>query len=148
MSWNQSNNSKVTFRRDHMINDHRMHHRTALLLESVYYALVKTGNDGCSKDCFPRLSLFGPQQQQPTTIQLKPIDAMRPAASLNNLHALEKGHLDLFQWRDANIGHIERIHLVVTGKHKPSKCQWNIEWVLVIHHGYTFSGLLGNIQIC
>ena len=101
------------------------------LVESVYYALIKTGNDGCSKDCHPKLSLYGSEQQNCTTIELK---------SLSNVHSLEKGQLDLFQWKDENIGHIERMQLAAVKKQKSSKSSWQIEWILVIHHGYTFTG--------
>lgn len=102
-----------------------------LLVENFYYAFIKTGNESCSKTCYPVLSLGGSNQQQ-TRIDLK-------ASSLND-HIFEKYQFDLFQWQDLNIGTIERICLQLHSENRDSKCQWPIEWLFIIHHGHSFTG--------
>lgn len=101
------------------------------LAESIYYALIKTGHDSCSKEGYPKLSLFDNNEQR-TEIDLK--------SSTNFDHALQKYQFDIFQWQDHHIGNIERIRLQLYAANKQTKCQWPIEWVLIIHNGYSFSG--------
>lgn len=60
--------------------------------------------------------------------------------STNNNIALEKYQFDIFQWQDHNIGNIERMHLQLYSENKQSKCQWPIEWMFVVHNGYSFTG--------
>lgn len=81
-----------------------------------------------------------------TTIELKSFDSNRSSSSSNSFHNLEKGEFDLFQWKDHNIGHIERMQLATLTKQKSSKSSWQIEWILVIHHGYTFTGAEEKLQ--
>jgi hypothetical protein len=100
--------------------------------ESIYYAFIKTGNDSCSKGCYPKLSLFGNNHQH-TEINMQ-------SPSTNNSIALEKSQLDIFQWQDHNIDNLERMHLELYSETKQSKCQWPIEWMFVIHNGYSFTG--------
>ncbi|CAF3611650.1 unnamed protein product [Adineta steineri] len=106
--------------------------------ESIYYAFIKTGNDSCSKGCYPKLSLFGNNQQH-TEIDMKSSYRMH-SLSINNNNALEKHQFDIFQWQDHNIGTIERMHLQLYSENKQSKCQWPIDWMFVIHHKYSFTG--------
>ncbi len=101
------------------------------IVESLYYAFIKTGNDSCSKDCYPKLSLYGNNQQY-TEIDMK--------SSINNNLALEKYQFDIFQWEDSNIGNIERMCLQLYSENKHIKSQWPIEWLFVIHNGYSFTG--------
>ncbi|CAF3414290.1 unnamed protein product [Rotaria socialis] len=109
-----------------------------LFVESCYYAFIKTGNDSCSKACYPVLSLFGNNQQQ-TNINLKS-SARIHSSSTNNSIALEKYQFDIFQWQDHNIGNIDRMRLQLCSENKESKCRWPIEWMFIIHHGYNFTG--------
>ena len=109
-----------------------------LIIESLYYIFVKTGNDSCSKDCYPKLTLFGHHQQQ-TEIDMKPSDRSH-SSSINNPLALEKSQFDVFQWRDSNIGNIEQIRLQLYSENKQTKYQWPVEWLFVIHNGYSFTG--------
>jgi hypothetical protein len=60
--------------------------------------------------------------------------------SINNNLALQKYQFDIFQWQDYNIGNIERMRLQLYSQNKQSKCQWPIEWIFVIHNGYSFTG--------
>jgi hypothetical protein len=60
--------------------------------------------------------------------------------STNNNLALQKYQFDIFQWQDYNIGNIERMCLQLYSSDKQSKCQWSIEWMFVIHNGYSFTG--------
>ncbi|CAF5222218.1 unnamed protein product, partial [Rotaria magnacalcarata] len=104
---------------------------------SCYYAFIKTGNDSCSKACYPVLSLFGNNQQQ-TNINLKS-SARIHSSSTNNSIALEKYRFDIFQWQDHNIGNIDRMRLQLCSENKESKSRWPIEWMFIIHHGYNFT---------
>ncbi|CAF2992783.1 unnamed protein product [Rotaria sp. Silwood2] len=106
--------------------------------ESFYCAFIKTGNDSCSKGCYPRLSLFGNNQQH-TDINMKSSYRINSSSTNNNI-ALEKYQFDIFQWQDYNIGNIERIRLQLYAENKESKYQWPIEWMFVIHSGYSFTG--------
>ncbi|CAF0798269.1 unnamed protein product [Rotaria sordida] len=106
--------------------------------ESFYCAFIKTGNDSCSKGCYPTLSLFGNNQQH-TDINMKSSYRMHSSSTNNNI-ALEKYQFDIFQWQDYNIGNIERIRLQLYSENKESKCQWPIEWMFIIHNGYSFTG--------
>jgi hypothetical protein len=62
------------------------------------------------------------------------------SSSINNNLALEKYQFDIFQWQDSNLGPIERIRLQLYSENKSTKSQWPIEWLLVIHNGYSFTG--------
>ncbi|CAF1622097.1 unnamed protein product [Rotaria magnacalcarata] len=115
-----------------------LHINTFLFVESCYYAFIKTGNDSCSKACYPVLSLFGNNQQQ-TNINLKS-SARIHSSSTNNSIALEKYRFDIFQWQDHNIGNIDRMRLQLCSENKESKSRWPIEWMFIIHHGYNFTG--------
>ncbi|CAF3422411.1 unnamed protein product [Rotaria sp. Silwood1] len=106
--------------------------------ESFYCAFIKTGNGSCSKGSCPTLSLFGNNQQH-TDIKLKTSYRMHSSSTNNNI-ALEKYQFDIFQWQDYNIGNIERIRLQLYSENKESKCQWPIDWMFVIHNGYSFTG--------
>lgn len=110
--------------------------------ESFYCAFIKTGKDSCSKGCYPTLSLFGNNQRH-TDISLKSSLNMH-SSSTNNSMALEKHQFDIFQWQDYNIGNIERMRLQLCSENKESKCQWPIEWMFIVHHGYSFTGKLKN----
>ncbi|CAF5143324.1 unnamed protein product, partial [Rotaria sp. Silwood1] len=105
--------------------------------ESFYCAFIKTGNGSCSKGSCPTLSLFGNNQQH-TDIKLKTSYRMHSSSTNNNI-ALEKYQFDIFQWQDYNIGNIERIRLQLYSENKESKCQWPIDWMFVIHNGYSFT---------
>jgi hypothetical protein len=107
-------------------------------LGSIYYALIKTGHNSCSKECYPKLTLYG-QMQQHTHVDLRQIESI-DNSSMNNRQALNKSQLDVFQWYDNNIHSIDRIQLQVNGKMKQSKCYWHIEWLFVIHQGYAYTG--------
>jgi hypothetical protein len=107
-------------------------------IESIYYAFVKTGHDACMKDCFPKLSLHG-HNEQSTEIILKSPDPTH-SSSINNTHSLEKSQLDVFQWHGSNVGRVERMQIHVPSNPKQPKCQWPIEWLFVVHHGYSFTG--------
>jgi len=109
------------------------------IAESIYYAFVKTGGNSCSKEGYPKLSLFGNDQQH-TEIDMKSSYRMH-SPSTNNTIALQKYQFDIFQWYDYNIGNIQRMRLQLYSEtNKPSKCQWPIEWMFVIHNGYLFTG--------
>ncbi len=105
---------------------------------SIYYAFVKTGSDSCSKEGYPKLSLFGNNQKH-TEIDMKS-SYRSHSSSTNNNQALQKYQFDIFQWQDDNIGNIERMHLQLHSENKQSKCQWPIQWMFVIHNGYSFTG--------
>lgn len=62
------------------------------------------------------------------------------SSSINNNISLEKHQFDIFQWQDKNIGNIEQMRLQLYSDNKESKYQWSIEWMFVIHHGYSFTG--------
>jgi hypothetical protein len=62
------------------------------------------------------------------------------SSSINNNTALQKSQFDIFQWQDYNINNIERMHLQLYSDNKQSKYHWPIEWMFVIHNGYSFTG--------
>lgn len=62
------------------------------------------------------------------------------SSSMNNNIALKKYQFDIFQWKNSNIENIERMSLQLYSENKQSKCQWPIEWIFVIHYGYSFTG--------
>ena len=107
-------------------------------LEGVYYAFIKTGQEPCGKGCYPKLSLFGDKEKHTEFNMKLPYRVLSP--STNNPMALEKHQFDVFQWQDDNIGNIERIQLQLFPENGRIKCQWPVEWILVIHHGYSFTG--------
>ena len=108
------------------------------LVESIYYAFIKTGHDSCSKEGYPKLCLFDNNHQH-TEIDLKSSYRLH-SPSANNNYALQKYQFDIFQWQDHQMDNIERIRLQMYAENKQTKCQWPIEWMLIIHHGYSFSG--------
>ena len=110
------------------------------LIESMYYALVKTGSEACSKGSYPTLSLFG-EHELHTAMNLKAPYRTSPSSSLNNANALERNQFDIFRWQDANIGHIERMQLNLHSDQKQSaKYQWPAQWIYVVHRGHSSSG--------
>lgn len=98
----------------------------------MYYAFVKTGYDSCSKGCVPTLSLFGSDGERTDTRLVTP--------SANNHTPLGKHQLDVFRWQDRAIGNIERIQLQLHADGKQSKSPWSVEWMLIVQHGYSFTG--------
>ena len=107
-------------------------------IESVYYAFIKTGRDSCSKGCSPILSLFD-HTGKTTELNMKPVSRIF-SPSVNNHMALEKYQLDIFQWQDRSIESIERMQLTLNSSSKQSRCHWPVEWMLVVHHGCSFTG--------
>jgi hypothetical protein len=112
--------------------------------QSCYYAFIKTGNDSCSKEAYPKLSLYGSNQKH-TELDMKSSYGLY-SPSVNNNQALQKYQFDIFQWQDDSIGNIERMRLQLYSKSQQSKCQWPIEWMLVIHNGYSFTGRKFNFK--
>ena len=106
----------------------------------MYYALIKTGSDTCSKGSYPTLSLFG-ERELNTAMNLRASGRTSSSSSMNNSNALERNQFDIFRWQHANIGHIQRMQLNLHSDQKQSsKCQWAVQWIYVVHRGYSSSG--------
>jgi len=97
------------------------------IVEHLYYVFIKTGFFPYTQDTHPKLSLFGSNGQE---IEL----------NLKSILTNQKYQFDICQWTDKNIEKIERINLILYSEIPQSNVQWSIEWLFVIHNGYSFTG--------